>query len=150
MKTIVTIMALSLATAFSANAQTGKKVDKTATQTQATKSQPQQDLSKQVQLQTDRMTRELELTPEQAEEVMSENKALYSDMHSMSMDNLNAQDQERMSTRTIDNYDSNLESILDEGQYKRYQSMKAEYMKGFGSTAKVTKMDKKNEMLEKE
>lgn len=150
MKTLVTIMALFLATAFSANAQAQKKTPKSTPQvSQASKQQPQADLSKQVQMQTDRMTRELELSPEQTQEIMSENKTLYSNMHSISSENVNSEDYENMSSRTMDNYDANLQDILDEGQYKKYQTMKSEYMKGF-STAKVSNTRKVDEKMEDE
>jgi len=129
MKTLVTIMALFLATAFSLHAQVDKKEQKSVIQ--KTQVQPQQDLSEQVKNQTERMTKDLELTPEQAEEVMSENKTLYSEMFYMNSKEENSSDQDRMSSRTMDSYDANLQEILDDSQFKKYQSLKADYMKGF-------------------
>lgn len=140
MKTLVTIMALFLATAFSANAQVDKKAKQAPSETQAVRQQP--DLSKQVQDQTKRMTKDLDLSAEQADQVMSENKTLYSNMSSATMDDVNSADREKMSTRTVDSYEANLQKILDDGQYKKYQTKKAEYMEGF-NTAKVKKMKTK-------
>src|SRR5690554_5174896 len=141
MKTLVTIMALFLATAFSLHAQVDKKEQKSVIQ--RTQVQPQQDLSEQVKNQTERMTKDLELTPEQAEEVMSENKTLYSEMFYMNSKEENSSDQDRMSSRTMDSYDANLQEILDDSQFKKYQSLKAEYMKGFNKvkSGNDTKMD---------
>lgn len=146
MKTLVTIIVLSLATAFSAHAQVNKKAAKSATQT--TKAQPQQDLTKQVQTQTERMTKDLELSPEQAQKVMSENKILYANMHSLTTEKVNSADYEKMSSRTMENYDTNLQNVLDESQYRKYQTMKGEYMKGFNSS-KVSEMRKTDNEMKK-
>ena len=140
MKTLVTIMALSLATAFSANAQTTKKVEKSTTETN--KVQPQQDLYKQIQTQTERMTKDLDLSAEQVDQVMSENKMLYSNMNSIAVEDVNSADYTSASNRAMANYDKNLKNILDESQYGTYQNMKADYMKGF-NTNKATKVSQK-------
>ena len=129
MKTIVTIIALSLATAFSVNAQVNKKATKSETQT--SKVQPPQDMNKQIQNQTERMTEELDLSPEQVDQVMSENKTLYSNMSSLTTEKVSSEDYKKMSSKTIANYDSNLKNILDESQYQTYQNMKSKYMKDF-------------------
>lgn len=140
MRTLVTIMALSLATTFSVNAQVTKKAEKSTPQT--TKVQPQQDLSKQVQTQTELMTKDLDLSPEQVDRVMSENKMLYSNMNSIATEDVNSADYTSASNRTMANYDKNLKNILDESQYGTYQNMKADYMKGF-NTNKATKVSQK-------
>src|SRR5690554_155828 len=129
MKTLITILALSLAIVFSANAQVDKKADKN--KTQSSKVQPEQDLTQQIESRTDQMTKDLNLTPDQVDRIRTENRMLYSNMHSIATYDVNGPDYKDGSTRVMDSYDANIRDILNEDQYRTYQNMKSGYMKDF-------------------
>lgn len=124
MKTLVTIIALSAATVFSAQAQDTQKAPKKAPQ--STQAQSQQTPADQAKAQTDRMTRDFNLSADQSKKLMERNKTYYSDVASMSKKDVAERD--AMMKKSSTKYDSDLKNILDESQYKRYSTMKDDYM----------------------
>ena len=126
MKTLVTIIALSAATVFSAQAQDTQKANKKAVQTEQT--QPQQTAADMAKTQTERMTRDFKLTADQSKKLMERNKTYYTEVADMSKKDV--ADKEAMMSKTTENYNNDLKNILDKGQYERYSSMKADYMMG--------------------
>lgn len=124
MKTLVTIIALSAATVFSAQAQDTQKANKKAVQT--VQAQPQQTPGDQAKAQTDRMTRDFNLTAEQSKKLMERNKTYYTDVAKMSKKDV--ADKDAMMKKSMDTYNSDLKNIFDENQYARYSTMKDDYM----------------------
>lgn len=139
MKTLITFLAISLVTLFSAHAQVAKKTEVSATQTTA---QSQQEISKQAQDQALQMTRDLDLSPEQVDRVMAVTKTLYSNISSLRETDTSSEDYKKRLSGTITNYDSHLKNILDEAQYGTYQNMKPEYLKGLDTPIVVDKQKK--------
>ncbi|NEN23245.1 hypothetical protein G3O08_06995 [Cryomorpha ignava] len=124
MKTLVTIIALSAATVFSAQAQDTQRANKKAVHN--VQEQPQQTPADQAKAQTDRMTRDLNLTAEQSKQLMERNTTYYSDVANMSKKDVAERD--AMMSKSMDKYDSDLQNIFDDTQYERYSTMKDDYM----------------------
>ncbi len=127
MKTLLIVMALSVATVFSAQAQTNKSLQK-ASDVKSVKSDPQQDVTKQARTLTEKMTRDLELTTEQSKQVLAQNKELYTEMADNKMKSMDDSDMHAMKNKSMDQYNSAMKRILKEDQYKKYISMKDTYM----------------------
>lgn len=128
MKTLLAVIALSVATVFSAQAQTNK-TNEHQMDTKTMKDQPKQDMSAQIKTQTDRMTKDLNLTEDQAKKVMEQNRMYYSDMSKTNTKDMKATDMQAMQKKSADKYDAAMKRILKDDQYKKYESMKASYMK---------------------
>ncbi len=128
MKTLVTVIALSLATAFSANAQVNQPMNNKVHVAS------QQEMTKQVKAHTNRMTTDLTLSADQQARVMELNNNLYTDMSTAYGQNLKSEDMDAIRTRSLDRYNSSLEQILDENQYTKYSSLEQQYMSDMEST----------------
>ncbi len=124
MKILVTVFALSAATIFSAQAQDTRKAPKAENRMEQV--EPEQDMTKQVKMHTDKMTKDLGLNADQSKRLMEENKTLYANMANMHMEN---GDSEAMTKRAVAKYDAKVKDILNADQYKKYTGMKSEYMK---------------------
>jgi len=136
MKTTFVALAFFMATVFSVNAQESKthdKRDKTQTQqndrTQNTQNQRSQAQNDQyVRDHTDRMARDLELTDDQKRRLQEQNNTLYNNNRSLDDNSdLSDADRRRMQKDYQDRYDRELEGILSEDQYKRYNSSRDQY-----------------------
>lgn len=132
MKTLLAVIALSVATVFSAQAQDHQKMDSKMDH-KSMNTEPQQDMSAQIKMHTDRMTKDLNLTADQSNQVMEQNKMLYKDMSDMKMKDMKEADMQAMKTKSMDRYDAGMKRILKDDQYKKYSSMKASYMKSMSS-----------------
>src|SRR5690554_7768915 len=130
MKTLVTIIALSVATVFSAQAQETKKATKSATQTTQERT-TQQNPADQAKAHTDRMTRDLNLSAEQSKRLLDRNTAYYTEVNKMG--NTEGAERNSMMERASTTYDSDIKGILDDTQYERYSTMKDDYMKNMNN-----------------
>ena len=150
MKTLVTIFALSAATIFTTQAQDTRKAPKEDMRME--KTQPQNDMSQQVKMHTDRMTKDLELNANQRERLMAENKVLYADMASLESQKADAVEMKKMKEKSVARYDAKVKDILDDDQYKKYTEMKGDYMNNMhpNKDMKTKKeMDMKEDMRRK-
>jgi len=129
MKTLVTIIVLSVATVFSAQAQDTRKANKKATQT--TQEQTQQNPAERAKAHTDRMTRDLNLSAEQSRKLLDRNTAYYSELNNMSSKDAN--ERNSMMERASTKYDSDIKNILDDAQYEKYSTMKDDYMQNINN-----------------
>lgn len=140
MKTLLIALTLSLGIAFTANAQVNKR-DRTnkSQQTQvqsrdqqrSTDQQRQQqpNVDQQVKSQTDMMQRDLDLQPDQVQQITAENRNLYNNMNNMGNRNLSEQDYNKQRKEAMDQHDKRMKDILNDDQYKKYSNTKTNYYK---------------------
>lgn len=131
MKTLVTVIALTLATSFSVNAQVNQPMDNKVHVAS------QQEMTKQVKAHTNRMTTDLTLSADQQARVMELNNVLYTDMSTAYGQNLKSEDMDAIRTRSLDRYNSSLEQVLDENQYTKYSSLEEQYIKEIEATRMI-------------
>lgn len=129
MKTLITTIALSIALVFSAQAQDTKKMDKRVDTQSSVKEQPPQDAMAQAKKQTEAMVRDLNLTADQSKKVMKENQKLYADISSLKARDVEGEKMDAMMNKSVDAYDKAMKNVLKKEQYKRFSSMKSDYVK---------------------
>src|SRR5690554_4278621 len=100
MKTLVTIIALSAATVFSAQAQETQRTNNKAVNT--VQDQQRQTPAERAKTHTERMTRDLNLSAEQSQELMERNRAYYTEV--ASLNKKDAADREAMINKQADKY----------------------------------------------
>lgn len=143
MKTLVTIIALCVATVFSAQAQETKKATKSATQTTQERT-TQQNPAEQAKTHTDRMTRDLNLSAEQSKKLLERNKAYYTEVNKLSTKD--ATERASLMERASTKYDSDIKNMLDEAQYQKYSTMKEDYMRNM-KTSQLEKAPTNKDMM---
>lgn len=143
MKTLVTIIALSVATVFSAQAQETKKATKSATQTTQERT-TQQNPAEQAKAHTDRMTRDLNLSAEQSKKLLERNTAYYTEVNKLSTKD--ATERASLMERASTKYDSDIKNMLDEAQYQKYSTMKEDYMRNM-KTSQLEKAPTNKDMM---
>lgn len=130
MKTTIVAIAFFMATVFSASAQEdrNKTQDKNQTRTEQNQTQTQQQNDQYVRNHTDRMARDFDLNEDQKRRLQEQNNTLYNNNRTLGQNqNLSDADRRRMQQNYNDRYDRELEGILSEDQYKKYNSSRDDY-----------------------
>lgn len=130
MKNLLSIIALCSALVFSAQVQaqdTRSRMDRNKKTQDVQDQQP--SVTAMALSQTARMANDLNLTVDQREKLLEENRELYTKMTSMNTKDLDNEEVRESKTEAFKNYDKALEDILDEKQYDKYVSNKTKYMK---------------------
>lgn len=124
MKTLVTIIALSAATVFSAQAQDTQRANKSAVKT--VQEQPQQNPSEQAKDLTNRMALDLGLDADQSKKLMDRNKSYFTAVADANKKDV--AERSAMMQKAADKYDGEIKRILNENQYAKYATMKEDYL----------------------
>lgn len=128
MKTLLTVIALSAATlSFAQTQKTMKSTEKTPSNS-TMQTAPDQDMNTRVKMQSDRITRELNLNAEQSKKVMEQTQVYYNDHAAMNTKNVSSTDRDMMRTKSMEKYDTSMRETLNADQYTKFSSMKGEYM----------------------
>ncbi len=134
MKTLIAAVLFSSATILSATAQTDRNQTPTQTpgQTQTHPQNPNRATDNNVQSHTDRMAKDLNLNEDQKRRLHEHNNTRH--QNSQQLNQMTGEDRTRMQKSQSDQYDKNLREILDENQYKQYESRRTDYGTHWNST----------------
>lgn len=134
MKTLIAAILFGGASIMTAQAQTDRNQTPTQTpgQTQTQPQNPNRANDNNVQTHTDRMATDLKLNTDQQKRLHQYNTTRYQD--NQKLNQMTGEDRTRLQKMQSDQYDKNLRGVLDENQYKQYESRRTDYGTQWDST----------------
>jgi len=132
MKTLIAAILFSSATILTAEAQTDRNQTPTKTPAQAQPQNSNRASDDNVRMHTDKMSKDLNLNEDQKKRLHEQNTTMYRD--NQKLNQMTGEERSRMQKSQNDQYDKNLRGVLDENQYKTYETRRDAYRSEWNTT----------------